>query len=290
MDTFSLENFTHLAATLSFSRTSRERNISPSALSRQIKRLEEEVGATLFVRDNRSVRLSPAGAQLREYASEMIGRLDALCASFEAPRGVLRGEIALYCSVTACYSVLPDIIARLRAAHPAIHLKLQTGDEALAVQRVQEGAADVAVAALPDALPRALAFKTVTRTPLVFVAPDVPCAVAELVARRQIPWSEVPMILSEQGLTRKRVDAWFRAQGASPSIYARVSGNEAILAMVGLGLGVGVVPELVFEKSPPQSVRTLPVRPELTAYTVGLCARKNRLASAHIRALWESTG
>ena len=288
MDTFALKNFTHLAVTLSFSRTSRECNISPSALSRQIKRLEEEIGEPLFIRDNRSVQLTPAGVLMRDYAVEMLDRLAGVREAFESRAGTLRGEISLYCSVTACYSILPDIIARFRKTYPEIHLKLQTGDEALAVQRVQEGDADIAVAARPEGLSEGLQFRTITRTPLVFIAPSFPCAVAGLVERRPIPWAEVPMVLSERGLARKRVDTWFHTLGLAPRIYAQVSGNEAILAMVGLGCGVGVVPELVVEKGPALSVRVIEVDPELDPYTVGACVARRRLASAHIRAFWES--
>lgn len=288
MDTFALRNFTHLAASLSFSRTSRERNISPSALSRQIKRLEEEIGEPLFIRDNRSVRLTPAGVLMRDYAVEMLDRFEGVKEAFEARAGTLRGEISLYCSVTACYSILPEVIARFRQAYPEIHLKLQTGDEALAIQRVEEGEADLAVAAKPERLSEGLEFRTITRTPLVFIAPSFPCAVTELVERRPIPWDEVPMVLSERGLARKRVDAWLQANQVSPQIYAQVAGNEAILAMVGLGCGVGVVPELVLEKGPSLSVRVVDAAPRLDPYTVGVCVARRRLASAHIRALWEA--
>ncbi len=288
MDTFALKNFTHLAGSLSFSRTSRECNISPSALSRQIKRLEEEVGEPLFIRNNRSVQLTPAGALMRDYAVEMLDRLAGVREALEEEGGTLKGEISLYCSVTACYSILPDIIARFRQAYPEIHLKLQTGDEALAVQRIQDGEADVAVAARPDSLVEGMDFRTIVQTPLVFIAPSFPCAVAGLVERHPIPWAEVPMVLSERGLARKRVDSWFRARGIAPRIYAQVSGNEAILAMVGLGCGVGVVPELVVAKGPALSVRVVEVAPGLEPYTVGACVARRRLASAHIRVFWEA--
>ena len=58
MDSHSLRLFLSLADNLHFGRTSREQHVSPSALSRSIKQLEGELGAALFVRDNRSVRLT----------------------------------------------------------------------------------------------------------------------------------------------------------------------------------------------------------------------------------------
>ena len=72
MDSHSLRLFLSLADNLHFGRTSREQHVSPSALSRSIKQLEDELGAALFVRDNRSVRLTREGQQFREYASVVL--------------------------------------------------------------------------------------------------------------------------------------------------------------------------------------------------------------------------
>ena len=61
------------------------------------------------------------------------------------------------------------------------------------------------------------------------------------------------------------------------NIYADVSGNEAIIAMVSLGCGIGVVPELVLDQSPlKDSVQVLEIRPELKPYQVGFCLNKSR--------------
>ncbi len=70
MDSHSLKLFLSLADNLHFGKTSREQHVSPSALSRSIKQLEDELGAPLFVRDSRSVQLTREGQQFREYASE----------------------------------------------------------------------------------------------------------------------------------------------------------------------------------------------------------------------------
>ena len=95
------------------------------------------------------------------------------------------------------------------------------------------------------------------------------------------------MILSESGLSRTRVDAWFRDQGMQPTIYAQVAGNEAIVSMVSLGFGVGVVPQIVLENSPlADTIRILDIRPELEAYEVGLFTQEKKLRSPLVSALW----
>lgn len=289
VDQYGLRLFLELSESLHFGRTSRRCNISPSALSRTIQRLEEEVGETLFLRDNRTVTLTRAGVLFREYAIQTLDKWEELKEQLRYEGTNLQGEISLYCSVTACYSILPEIIRQFRESHPGIHLKIQTGDAASAIKRVTDSEVDIAIAAKPDALPRELEFREVTTTPLVFIAPSLECETSKFMCRSPLPWKSIPMILPEEGLARKRADSWFREKGIKPLIYAQVTGNEAILAMVRLGCGVGVVPGLVLEKSPIKTdIRIVSVQPDLTPYTVGLVAKKKRKASPLVNAFWNT--
>jgi LysR family transcriptional regulator, positive regulator for ilvC len=291
MDQHHLHLFLELADSLHFGRTSRKCNISPSALSRAIQRLEEEVGEPLFFRDNRSVVLTKAGTLFRDYAIEVLDGWDELKENLRIEGEPLTGELSLYCSVTACYSILPALMQEFRKAHPGIHIKLQTGDAASAVPRIINNEIDIVIAAKPDRLPRHLDFLPLTDTPLLFISPAIPCEVGTLTEAPRIPWEQVPMILAERGLARRRVETWFREQGIKPLIYAQVSGNEAILAMVRVGCGVGIVPGLVLEKSPIKTdIRVLSVEPALTPYSVGLVTQRRRLSSPLVSAFWNVAG
>jgi LysR family positive regulator for ilvC len=284
-----LRIFLAVARTLHFGRASRECNLSPSALSRAVRRLEEEVGSALFIRDNRRVELTPAGRQVRRWAREALEEWEAVKRSLASGRGALSGELRLYSSVAASYTVLSDLFRGFREAHPGVHIRLQTGDPAGAIERVQSGAADITVAARPGSLPRNLVFKPIAVTPLEFVAPTVSSEAATLTARSPIPWQRVPMVLSETGLSRKRADSWFRDAGIRPNVYAEVSGHEAIVSMIRLGCGVGIVPRLVVERFCKKSeVRVLDVEPPLEPYVVGLCASRRRLEAPVVRAFWDT--
>jgi LysR family positive regulator for ilvC len=288
MDQHDLRNFLALAETLHFGRASRLANLSPSALSRAVRRMEEELGRELFSRDNRRVELTAAGRGFRRYAREALGGWEELARSLASGPEAVSGELTVYCSVAAAYTVLTDLFRTFRQAHPGVHLRLQTGDPAEALERVASGQADVTVAARPHSLPRALVFKTVTVTPLLFVAPAVPCEAAALARRSPIPWDRMPMVLSATGLSRRRAEAWFRARGLHPHVYAEVSGHEAIISMVRLGCGVGIVPRLVLERfAQKNEVRLLEVEPPLEPYIVGLCARRRRLDFPPARAFWD---
>jgi len=280
MDIFTLELFLHLSETLHYGRTSKAKHISPSALSRQIQRLEEQVGQVLFERDNRKVLLTPSGEAFREYARTILSTWEEAREAFQGEGRELQGELKIYSSVTGCYGVLPDLLERFREAYPRVHIHLETGDHALALDKVLSGEHDLAVAALPDTLPSSLRFKHVTDSPLLFIAPEIPWAGEELLNQEPIPWGEIPLILPEKDLARRRVEGWFKEKGILPRIYAEAAGNEAILAMVNLGCGVGVVPELVIEKRPLRSrVKIIPVSPPLESYHIGLVVHKRKAAA-----------
>jgi LysR family positive regulator for ilvC len=285
MDTRALRHFVNLADSLHFGRASEAGHVSPSALSRTIRRLEQEVGATLFERNNRSVAMTAAGRLFLEYARQTLGDWDAIRNRLMEASGQLHGEISMFCSVTASYSFLFDILASFRNQHPGIEIKLHTGDPEEAITRVLAGDEDISIGARPATLPKALAFRRITLSPLVFIA-----ARQVLQRDQEADWSAMPMILPERGLARSRADAWFQKRGIAPRIYAQVAGNEAIVSMVSLGFGVGIVPRIALDNSPlADKVEVLDLRPRLAPYEVGLFAPNRKLASPLIRAFWDAT-
>ncbi len=287
MDHYSLKLFLTLAQTLHFGKAGQICNISPSALSRQVQRMEQAVGQQLFERDNRSVQLTPAGHLFRSYAVEVLEKWQDLMEEISGEEKILRGEISIYCSVTASLSILPDLLSRFKTAYPEVHIRLQTGDAAMAVRKVASGEMDLAVAALPERVPDVLEFRILTQVSLVFIAPKTPWEFSHALSP-DIQWEQIPMILSQRGLARQRIDRWFAAQKIQPNIYAQVSGNEAILSMVSLGCGVGVVPTLVIENSPlNHRIVTMDVTPHLVPYEVGICALRRQVNRRILAAFWE---
>jgi len=161
MDNRLLKQFVTLAEALNFTRASERCHISPSALSRSIRQLEEEVGSRLFDRDNRSVELTREGQRFLVFARDSLAQWDAVRNELMAEAGQLQGEVSMYCSVTASYSFLFDLLSEFRREHPQVEIKLHTGDPEDAMRRVVSGEEDLAIGARPATLPRGIAFKPI---------------------------------------------------------------------------------------------------------------------------------
>jgi LysR family positive regulator for ilvC len=280
-----LKLFLHLAKTLNFARTSEACHVTPSSLSRVIQRLEAEVGMPLFERDNRHVSLTDAGKAFRIYADEAHNQWLAFRERLVRQEQQLSGEISLFCSVTASYSFLYTLLSQFRERYPGIELKLHTGDTAQTLERVRQEQEDIGIAALPRRLPQEVVSHTLATTPLIFIASE---ARRDLHEVGGLDWARVPMILSESGLARERVDRWFRERKVKPTIYAQVAGNEAIVSMVSLGFGVGLVPRLVVENSPlAGTIRILEVEHDMEDFSIGVCVLRRKLSNPLIKAFWD---
>lgn len=293
MDTKELQLFLSLAETLHFGKTGEVMHLSASAVSRSLQKIEQEVGQRLLERDNRSVRLTEVGRQFQVYARQTLGQWQSFIDSVKLDAQGLSGKISVYCSVTAAYSVLSELLDPFRRRYPEIEIKLRTGDQADAISHLLDGTDDIAIAARPDKLSPRIQFQTLTHSPLLFIYPAIHCAVESNIQQSQdkggvIDWQGIPFIVSEHGLARTRTDQWFKRLGVKPDIYAQVSGHEAIVSMVALGFGVGVVPELVLVNSPlKDKVQVLDVQPSLTPFAVGLSALAQRLENPLVRAFWD---
>ena len=284
-----LKHFILLSESLHFGRASARANISTSALSRNIRQLEAELNTVLFDRDNRTVALTPEGHIFQRYARDALQRWEQIRYDLTDPDEQLSGEISLYCSVTASHSILVDLLNRFRPAHPGVEIMLQTGDPEHAIERVIALDEELAIAACPDSLQPGVLFKPIVESPLVFVAPmeSAELSSAPFAPDKTADWEDIPMILAAGGIARSRVDAWFRSLGVTPQIYAQVAGNEAIVSMVSLGLGVGVVPKIVLDNSPYASrVRVLDVEPALAPYDLGLFTLQRHLRNPLVNAFW----
>ncbi|WP_062212954.1 HTH-type transcriptional activator IlvY [Streptomyces sp. NBRC 109706] len=271
--------FLHLTRTLNFGRTSLECHVSPATLTRSVQRLEAELGRPLFDRTPHGVTLTVEGHRFRAYALEALDRWQEYRQGHDKPSGLV-GQLAVFATVTACQVLLPALLAPFRAAHPQVRIDLRTGDAAAALARLDEGEVDVAVAGVPARLPESLLSRTVATTELVLVTSR----------NRAEHVLDGPFVLPHRGLVREAAERWFRARHRAPEVVAEPEGHEALLTLVALGYGTGVVPKLVLDTSAArETLTTVPVAPPPAALTIGLCVRRANLRRPLVATLWSLT-
>ncbi|MFQ3209014.1 MAG: LysR family positive regulator for ilvC [Colwellia sp.] len=290
MDQKALSMFSHLSQSLHFGKTAQAHHISPSTLSRAIQRLEDEVGTALLHRDNRTVVLTDVGKKFKAYAEQQLEQWHNFKLSLDETQAELTGKLHVYCSVTAAYSHLPPLLERFRVLHPLVEIMLTTGDAADALEQVQNQAVDFAIAAAPDHLPRSVYFHHLDTIALSVIAPTMTCKVQQQLSEKVLSWSEIPIILPEHGAARKRFELWYRKkQQGKPNIYATVSGHEALVSMVALGCGVGIVPQVVVDNSPVKDrVNNLENIGDIEPFELGICCLNQSKAQPLIKAFLSS--
>lgn len=280
-----LSLFVHLATTRHYGRTAAECHVSQPTLSRTITRLERQVGSRLFDRDRRGVFLTGEGARFRTVAEEILAAWELYAAGDDGAGTEARGTVALYCSVTASQTLLPDLLRSFHTAHPAVRLDLQTGYAADALAKLDDGTAQVAIAPLPERPPRHLLVEVIAHTSLVPVAaPEHRAAL-----RRRGGWASVPFVLPASGLARTLIDRWLARSSVRPASITEAVGHEAVLALVAAGWGIGIVPDLVASQSAlAAGFEALRPPSPLPGFDVGVCTHPDHLATRAVDAFWTS--
>jgi LysR family positive regulator for ilvC len=281
MDLRNLELFVHLAQTLHFGKTAEAMYVTPSTLSRAIQRLEDDTQIQLFERNNRAVNLTHAGQVFLAFAHQTLAAWQQTQVQLQAQQHELTGALSMYCSVTASQSHLPNLLNQYKRLHPNVDMQLVTGDPALAEQRLLKKHSDVAISIYTPAFPEELSFVSLGEVPLVLIAPRA----FRIRQMRDVKWHTHQMILPDSGPSKRIVHHWLAEHNIRPQIYAHVGGNEAIVSMVALGVGIGFVPQIVVDHSTlKDQVRMIQVS-DIEPYILGLACIRARAEEPKIKAL-----
>ena len=235
-----LRIFAAVARHQSFVRAAEELHLTPPAISMQVKELENEVGLPLFDRSGRKVSLTTVGEYVLAHTRRVLAVMkdaEDMVARFRGLRG---GELTIGMVSTAKY-FLPRVLARFRADHPGIEVRLKVGNnrEQL-VALMQNGEVELAVMGRPpkELATRAEAF---AMHPHVLVtAVDHPFAQMERVPA--IALAREGFIVREQGSgTRAALDEYMHDHRLSLQVVMEMASNEAIKQAVMAGMGVSLL-------------------------------------------------
>ncbi|MCS0635753.1 LysR family transcriptional regulator [Streptomyces sp. LP05-1] len=282
-----LKYFLAVAETRNFSQAAARCHIAQSAISQQIARLERDVGARLFSRTTRSVRLTEAGKLLQLHARRVLADVDDARTALDALSGLRRGRLRLgLLQLSASPVDLAETMAEYQTRHPGIELQVTHAPGGEMAGAVLAGDLDVAVVALePRQVPDGLDHRVLARDPLVLVVPP-----GHVLARRPVvglddlPRGHRLIQFTEGSGLRHQVEAAFTRAGVEPGRTLQVGQIQDMIRLAARGIGVTVVPRSsVFGADSPgtRSGTALP-------YGAHALRLADHRAVRHIRALHDS--
>lgn len=272
--------FVAIADTGSFTNAARVLGISQSAISHAIAGLETELGVTLMARDRSGVRLTDTGLRALEPARLMVVQAERVRQAVRAgaePAGPLR----IGTSQSFAARLLPAVMSELRLRHPLLEIELREGSDTQIAHWLRGNDIDVGIVTLPK---RGLTTVPLLQDELVAVlAPDHGGAAGPSLRIDQLATD--PFLMPVGGV-EALVRAAFRAVGLEPEVGHHVRDINALLAMVGAGLGVTVLPRLALPVVLPD-VRLVPLSPPVVRH-LGLGMRPGTQGSPAVEAFVEA--
>ncbi len=233
-----------VAETNSFTRAAERCLVVQSALSRQIAALERELGARLFDRTSRHVRITPAGQAFVAAARESLNAAERAVADVAAVTGEVRGRLALGLIPTVAAVDIPDALSRFRARYPQVQLNIRVGGSEELTEQVRQGRIEVAFLGLPTtARPAGVNARELARDRLVaVVAPDHPLAGEPAVNLARLS-TETFIDLPPHTPARAQSDEAFAAAGLSREVAFEVTTADFMMArLVRKGLAIALLP------------------------------------------------
>jgi DNA-binding transcriptional LysR family regulator len=217
-------------------------HITQAAISMQIRQLENELGAKLFIRAPRRVILTEAGEQLLQRARQILRDHDAAVDEIRELAGIDRGRLRIgSASAMVTTEVLPKLLKELRKQHSKAEITVVSGTSEALVQQILAGELDIAFVSLPVEA-RGIISERLSQDQLVAIAsPRHKLAKHRTISAYTLAGEK--LILGERGgNTRRLIDQFFAQAGVSLHISMELSRQAAIRRMVEEDMGVGIVP------------------------------------------------
>lgn len=275
MELQQLRYFCAIAETGSFSRAAQHTHVSQPSLSQQIRKLEDELGARLFDRLGRSVRLTELGRTFLPRARAVLRELESARSDVVERKASISGPVCVGVIPTIAPYFLPPMLAAFSRKCPQAQVTVVEEITPLLLEKLRAGSMDVAIVALP-LQGRAHEFESfpLMTEKLYAVLPKE----HGMAGRRSIPLGELegePFLLLRDGhCFRETAVAACKRARVSPNIVFESGQFSSILSMVSAGLGVSIVPTMALEKR--SGCCFVPLTDDRASRTIGAITLKGR--------------
>ncbi|WP_026413986.1 LysR family transcriptional regulator [Actinomadura oligospora] len=270
-----LAYFVAVAEVRHFTQAAELLRVAQPSLSKQIRALETELGASLFSRARGNITLTPAGEALLPLAKRILADVDTARLEVQELAGLRRGRVRLGATPSLCAGLLGDVLRRFHDAYPGIELLVEEGGSRDLVRDLTRGSLDLALVILPLHGDPPLSTTPILREDLVAASPALPASPAAEAAGRpaeagvggrlagrgcQLPrrpylhisdLRDRPLVMFRPGYDlREATIGACRAAGFEPRFAVEGGEMDAVLRFVEAGLGIAVVPSMVLAGRP----------------------------------------
>lgn len=268
-----LRSFVVLAEELHFGRAAIRLHISQPALTKQIKRLESEIGGRLFERTTGRVLLTPAGDALRDRAGVLVKDASAL-ESFarQAVLGNLE-RLRIGFGIAMIGDLLPRAVIAFRKSYPTVSLEMQDLGSQIIVESVLDGALDIGFVRMPIANSRLESTMVLREQMLLALPADRFPKRVSLLSLRDEPFVLIARSTSET--FQLHALNLCREAGFTANVVQEAKETFTVLNLVRAGLGVTLIPGTARRMRVP-GVRFYPIKSVSASWTIGMIWRKDR--------------
>ncbi len=288
MRSLNLDQLRALAAVIeaqSFTAAARRLNLSQSAVSTQIKELEQRFGVRLVERLGKKAFATAAGREVIEHGERIAQETDTLVLAMRKHRDGFLGRVRLGSHPTILCYLLPSTLKQLRTKQPNIDIAIRTGITRDLAALVVRNELDLAIVTLPleDKLLDVVPLRTDALNAIFPDGePDVPAEVTpEEIGRRTL-------ILDGRSRMDRMIREWLQAAGIEAKPAMELGNPEALRSVVTAGLGMSIVPpELAPPEVPPPGILVRPLRPPLIRETA-IAQRRDKADEPALRIVRET--
>lgn len=261
-----------------FTRAAEELHVAQSALSHQIRRLEAELGTTLFERTSRRVVPTEAGEALAARARRVLAEVDGVRAELDDLRGLVRGRISVGALLPAGEIEVTKLLAQFRHRFDGIEVGLREGTAGDLMDLLLAGELDVAFMLVAGDLPEGIESSRLGTEEVVAAYPPGTAPAAKSVTAADL--AGVALATPRSGSAIKReVDRFFAAAGGELLLSLESADPYLIRCLVSDGFGPAVLPASLAERPGP-AVETRPLRPAIQLPVCLVWQRDRQLSAA----------
>ncbi len=252
-----LQIFLEVASRGSFASAADRLGLAQSAVSMQMRTLEQELGADLFDRSRRPPVLNDRGSALIPQARAILTQYEDLKQSVQ-PDGHIAGTLRLGVIQTASTGILPDALTSLHETYPDLRVRIESGLSSGLLGRVAHGELDAAILTAPDRLPPELNDHLIFEEPLSVIAPSALAGETDTELLTRHPFIR----FNRRTGVGRIIEQSLRDRDLTVDEAMELDAIEPIIEMVSCGLGVAVVPAYALDPetrpSPRGMIRVLP--------------------------------